>query len=51
MGPQSVKPQDDETRLRSSKAVAAALMLAGVLLIAAALFFWVVFSRACVRSP
>lgn len=47
MGPQSIKPQDDETRLRSSKAVAAALMLAGVLILAAAVFLWVVLSRAC----
>jgi hypothetical protein len=47
MGPQSVKPQDDQTRLKSGKAVAAALMLGGVLLVAAALFFWVVIERAC----
>lgn len=50
MGPQSVKPQDDEARLKSGKAVAAALMLGGVLLIAAALFFWVVIERACLPA-
>ncbi|MEX0879864.1 MAG: hypothetical protein WEB59_02385 [Thermoanaerobaculia bacterium] len=39
-----------EERLRSGKAVAAALLLAGILAAAGMVFLWVVFSRACV-SP
>jgi hypothetical protein len=47
-----VKPQPDdrgapEERLVSGKAVSAALMLAALLFVAAAVFLWVVFSRAC----
>jgi hypothetical protein len=36
-----------EERLKSGKAVAAALLLAGVVLAAAILFLWVVLTRAC----
>ena len=36
-----------EERLSSGKAVSAALLLAAVLFAAAAVFLWVVFSRAC----
>ena len=36
-----------EERLKSAKAVAAALLLAGVVLAAAILFLWVVLTRAC----
>ena len=39
--------RDPEERLTSGKAVSAALLLAAVLFAAAAVFLWVVFSRAC----
>ena len=38
---------DGEERLRSGKAVAAALLLAGVVGAASILFLWVVLTRAC----
>ena len=38
---------DGEERLKSGKAVAAALLLAGVVGAAAILFLWVVLTRAC----
>ena len=38
---------DGEERLKSGKAVAAALLLAGVVGAAAIVFFWVVLTRAC----
>ncbi|HEY3205285.1 MAG TPA: hypothetical protein VGL03_16670 [Thermoanaerobaculia bacterium] len=42
----------EQERLRSGKAVAAALMLAGLLLAAAAIFLFVVVDRACAgRRP
>jgi hypothetical protein len=36
-----------DERLGSGKAVAAALLLAAVIFVGAAVFFWVVFTRAC----
>ena len=50
-GRHRVKPPDrtEEERLGSGKAVAAALLLLGVLLAAAIVFLWVVFTRACVQ--
>ena len=39
--------EDTEERLRSGKAVAAALLLAGVVGAASILFLWVVLTRAC----
>jgi hypothetical protein len=38
---------EEQDRLNSRKAVLSILILAGVLLLGAALFLWVVFSRAC----
>ncbi len=38
---------EPEERFKSGKAVAAALILAGVVGAAAILFFWVVLTRAC----
>ena len=38
---------DPEARLTSGKAVSAALLLAAVIFVAAAVFLWVLFSRAC----
>ena len=38
---------DGEDRLKSGKAVAAALLLAGVVGAAAIVFLWVVLTRAC----
>jgi hypothetical protein len=39
--------KDPEARLTSGKAVSAALLLGAVVFAAAAVFLWVVFSRAC----
>jgi hypothetical protein len=41
------EPREGEERLASPKAVAAALILAGILVAAALVFFWVVFTRSC----
>jgi hypothetical protein len=41
---------EEPDRLNSRKAVVAVLILAGVVLLAAAVFLWVVLSRAC-SSP
>ena len=38
---------DPEARLTSGKAVSAALILGAVIFAAAAVFLWVLFSRAC----
>lgn len=38
-----------EERLKSGKAVAAALLLAGVIFAAAAVFLWVLLARGCAR--
>ena len=40
-------PREGEERLASPKAVKAALLLAGVVIAAALVFLWVVFTRAC----
>jgi uncharacterized RDD family membrane protein YckC len=40
-------PREPEERLSSGKAVSAALILAAVVFAAAAVFLWVLFSRAC----
>jgi hypothetical protein len=39
--------EDPEERLKSGKAVAAALLLASVIFAAAAVFLWVLFARGC----
>jgi hypothetical protein len=41
------EPEGPEERLSSGKAVAAALLLAGVLVAAGMVFLWVVLSRGC----
>lgn len=41
--------EDPEERLKSGKAVAAALLLAGVILAATAVFLWVLLARGCAR--
>ena len=41
-------PHPDE-RLKSGKAVAAALLLASIVFAAAAVFLWVLFARGCAR--
>jgi hypothetical protein len=46
--PRGSSPGEEQERLNSRKAVVAALILAGVVLLAAALFLWVVLSRSCV---
>jgi hypothetical protein len=38
---------DDDSRLSSPKAVKSMLLLAGVVLVAAAVFLWVVLTKAC----
>lgn len=40
-------PGEEPERLNSRKAVVAALMLAGVVLVGVAVFLWVVLARAC----
>lgn len=45
-----MKAPEGEERLSSGKAVTAALILAGLALLAAAVFFWVLLQRACM-SP
>ncbi len=42
-----IEPRESEERLGSPKAVAAALILAGVVIAAALVFVWVLFTRAC----
>jgi hypothetical protein len=41
--------EEPEERLKSGKAVAAALLLAAVVFAAGAVFLWVVFARGCGR--
>ncbi len=41
------EPNASKDRLKSDKAVAAALLLAAVVFAGAGVFFWVVFTRAC----
>ena len=48
-GPESTPAAQE--RLRSGKAVAASLLLAGVLLCAAAVALWVLFARSCPSRP
>jgi hypothetical protein len=43
-------PREEQERLNSRKAVVAALILAGLVLLAAAVFLWVVLARACSGS-
>jgi hypothetical protein len=45
--PRGNADREPEERLSSGKAVSAALLLAAVVFAAAAVFLWVVFSRAC----
>jgi hypothetical protein len=43
----SPRPPDEESRLSSPKAFKSMLLLAGVVLAAAAVFLWVVLTKAC----
>jgi hypothetical protein len=40
-------PREEQERLNSRKAVVAALMLAGLVLVGVGMFLWVVLARAC----
>jgi len=49
MTPREEPDPHPEERLKSGRAVAAALLLAAVIFAAAAIFLWVLFARGCGR--